>query len=329
MEPCVIGVDMGGTNTRTAAITRQGEIVARQEHPTAVEEGREQVVANLVAAIHDLCQTVRKEQREVVAIGIGVAGAIKIKEGIVSESPNLPGWTDFPLRQILTDHLSLPIIIENDANAAALGEYWAGAGRQVENLVCITLGTGVGGGIILEGNIWHGVDGTAGEVGHITLEPQGALCKCGNRGCLEAYASATALTRMAREAMERGEETLLRTLCQDNAAALSAEMVSQAAQQADRVAQRILERMGRYLGIAIANLANLLNIEMVVVGGKVSQAWDLFIPFTEEEIRQRAFAVPADRCRVVKAERGDDAGLLGAAYMAWKSFPLSSSPSPA
>ena len=248
------------------------------------------------------------------AICIVVPGSVHAKTGRVVNAPNVPAIVDFPLNHALTESLGRPILIENDANAAAVGERWKGAGRNYQTIVCFTLGTGVGSGVILDGQLLRGIDGTAGEIGHTSVDPFGGVkCKCGNLGCLEVYASATAIARIARELLPDYPQSTLQAI---DAAALSAKDIACAASKHDPCALAVFEDMAIHLGVGIANVVNALNPEAVVIGGGVSAAFELFAPRAREEMMKRAFPVPAQRCQIVKAECGDDAGLLGAARLA-------------
>jgi glucokinase len=229
------------------------------------------------------------------------------------KAPNVASLDGFCLTAALKRELNLPAIIENDANAAAAGEMWQGAARGRRTIVCVTLGTGVGGGIILDGKLWRGVNDSAAEIGHMCVDPFGGVaCLCGSRGCLEVYASATAIVRMAREARPRYPDSLLRP--SEN---LTAEEIYGAGMKGDELALEVFRRMGVYLGVGLANLINILNPEMIVIGGGVVSAWELFEKHMHREIAERAFPVPAREVKVVPGECGDDAGLLGAAHLAF------------
>jgi glucokinase len=255
---------------------------------------------------------------------------------MVRESPNLPGWSDYPVRNEIEKRLQAPVILENDANVAALGEKWLGAGRHVGDMAMLTLGTGVGGGVILNGKIWHGMTGMAGEFGHITVEAEGQQCGCGNRGCVEQYASATAVVRMAREAIAAGDAPALARAASCDAE-FNAKEIYNLAIQGDEGAKKIFRRVGRALGIVLGGLINGLNLEMYVIGGGVSSAWEAFSPSIFEELRQRsmvyAATAPADPLKhwsgasaqveagggsttiITRALLGSDAGLFGAARL--------------
>jgi glucokinase len=330
-----IGVDLGGTNLRIAAVDEHGVLLEKVTLGTQVALGRDRV-------IHDMCEAIRHLAHKyegsgaLQGIGIGVPGIIDMKTGTLRESPNLPGWAESPVRAQIEQMLGTRVILENDANAAAFGENWLGAARNVEDMAMLTLGTGVGGGIVLGRAIWHGMTGMAGEFGHITVEPEGVPCKCGNRGCLEQYASATAVVRMAREAIDQHIAPGLSHAASANPE-FSAKAVYNLAIQGDEEAKKIFRRVGRALGIVIADLVNALNLPMYVVGGGVSSAWEAFSPAIFDELRKRSMVYAATappsvagaeqgasaqvepggptRTIVTRALLGSDAGLYGAARL--------------
>jgi len=326
-----IGVDLGGTNLRIAAVGEQGNLLEKITLGTRVTLGRDFVINDMCQAIKELAAKYRTAK--LIGIGIGVPGIIDLKTGMLHESPNLPGWSDYPVRAEIEKHLSTTVILENDANSAALGEKWLGAAREFDDMAMLTLGTGVGGGLVLKGRIWHGMTGMAGECGHITVEPNGALCGCGNHGCLEAYASATAIVRMAREAKANGG-ALARAVSADPE--FSAKAVYNLAIQGDEEAKNIFRLVGRSIGIVLSNLVNALNLPIYVIGGGVSSAWDAFSPSIFEELRKRSLVYAASdpqpqanrqgasaqvrtvgksRTIVTRALLGSDAGLFGAARL--------------
>lgn len=311
MKRAVIGVDLGGTNMRVAVLNPDGEVLMKFKEATHASDGRQRVAARLLEHIRVQAFRAGETGYKVEAVGIGAPGVIDIEKGIVVKSPNFPDWNNFGLRQWLETELSIPVFIENDANAAALGEQWRGAGRGINSMILITLGTGVGGGLVLNKEIWHGADGMAGEVGHITIIPDGRVCSCGNRGCLETYASARGIVQSYREALDRQGVPM-----SDQRRGFSSEMIYKAAQDGDGTARAIMEDMGRHLGIGLAGLINIFNPEMIVIGGGVMAAWQLFIDAAKREVMWRAFEVLAKRARIVPAELGDDAGMVGAAATA-------------
>ncbi len=317
MGDFVIGIDLGGTNFRLAVVDPQGIIGDRMHCPVESKRGKEVILKDLISSIQTLVKNQIPNQGRLLAVGLGVPGLIRSDEGIVTESPNLQGWINFDIRTPTEVALGVPLAIENDANCFALGEFWRGAAQDANHACALTLGTGVGGGIILNGEIWRGTDGMAGEVGHMIIETHGRPCKCGSRGCLEQYASATGVRQFAVEALTSNEETLLKRW-RGNPEELTAQDVFEAAREGDEVARDIFRKMGHFLGIGLTNLVNLLNVEMIVLGGKVSGAWEFFIHETERTVRERAFKIPAQRVKIVRSTLGDNGGITGAAYLALK-----------
>lgn len=308
----IFAADLGGTHLRAAVVGRDGKIHYRLKQPTPQAEKPDGIVHALVdAAREGESQTARLGQ--ISAVSIAVPGTVDFEEGVVVKAPNVPCLDGFRLGAALESELEWPAILENDANAAAAGEMWQGAGRGYRNIVCVTLGTGVGGGIILDGKLWRGADGSAGEIGHLGVDPfDGVPCTCGSRGCLEVYASATAIVRMTREARPRYPNSMLHT-SED----LTSETVYQAGLAGDELSLEVFRRMGVYLGIGLASLVNLLNPEIIIVGGGLADGWELFAQHMHQQVIERAFPLPARRVKITRAECGDDAGLLGAARLAF------------
>ncbi len=325
MPDFAVGVDLGGTNLRIAAVDRNGKHLEVISTSTEVKRGPEHVVNEMCNAIRSLSAKFSSSHR-LVGTGIGVPGIIDMETGTVRQSPNLPGWADYPVRQEIEKRLRTPVVLENDANCAAMGEKWMGAARDVPDMCMITLGTGVGGGIILNQRIWHGMTGMAGEIGHITAYFDGVQCGCGSHGCVEQYASATAIKRMAMEKIASGQAPELARAMSENPE-FSAKVVFQYALQGDKQAQAIFDQVGRALGLVIGALVNILNLQMYVIGGGVSSAWEVFSPALNQELRRRSYVyratepdstlpVPAARGTIVtRALLGSDAGLIGAARL--------------
>ncbi|MGZ4840074.1 MAG: ROK family protein [Terriglobales bacterium] len=337
MPTFAIGVDLGGTNLRISAIDEQGTLLEKVTLGTQVSRGRDFVITEMSDAIRELAARFSKAGR-MIGVGIGIPGIIDKRTGMLRESPNLTGWQEYPVRDEIERRLNATVVLENDANAAALGEAWLGAARGKESMCMITLGTGVGGGIVLDGTIWRGMTGMAGEVGHITIDPGGPPCKCGSIGCVEQYASATAIMRMAREAITNGRAPQLAQAANARDVEFSAKVVYNLAIQGDQPAQAIFNRVGWALGIVVADLVNMLNLNMYVIGGGVSGAWSVFSPAMFDEVRKRsmvyAATAPAERVTppagasaevstapmgqptiITRALLGSDAGLYGAARL--------------
>ncbi len=320
MRECVTGIDLGGTNVRLALISRDGDILYKVRYPTQVGDGLESIIRKLSEQIAESCN----QGHEVRAVGIGTAGAVLFEEGIVTSSPNFPDWSDVEFKTQLEKELEkerpLRIVVDNDANAIALGEAWRGVAKGVDSMICFTLGTGVGGGIALGGKIWRGSLGMAGEVGHITIEPDGPECNCGSRGCLEAYASATGLSNWVRFVLTGGDESMLREVAERVNGVIPAREIYECALKGDRLARDAWKRLGWALGIGVADVISVLNVEMVVIGGGVGRAWELFSDAMLREVRSRVYSMAGSCTQVRPANLGDDAGVLGAAKMAWESM---------
>ncbi len=294
-----IGVDLGGTNLRAAAIDREGRLIEKSTGETNPTAGRDALLDEIVEFIRTLSHKVGTGQ--LTGVGIGVPGFIDMKRGFIVGSNNLPFFDNFPVRDEIQRRLGAPVILENDANAAALGEKWIGAGRDVDDLVLLTLGTGIGGGIIAGGQILHGNVGMAGEIGHMTVNPTGNPCGCGSVGCLEKYASATAVEAMAH---------LLHL-----GANATSEDVFKLAASGDTKALAVWETVGRALGIAVATLINIFNFPLYLLSGGMLPAWEFFAPPMEAEIRLRSFTYRHTKTTVGKAMLENMAGLYGAAYL--------------
>ena len=311
----VCAVDLGGTNLRAANIDRDGRVHERVKKSTPRSDKPEDIVSAIASAVKQCEAESEKRGVHVHTASVVVPGSVHAETGVVINAPNIPCLLGYKLGAALENELDCRVLLENDANAAALGEMWRGAARGCRTIICLTLGTGVGGGIILDGKLWRGIDGTAGEIGHMSVEPFGGVkCKCGNFGCLEVYASATAVVRMTREGLAQHPSSLLYSIRSDQ---LTSEVVHRAAVEGDPFALEVFHSVGVHLGIAMASVVDIFNPEMIVIGGGVSAACDLFGGQAKEEVMKRAFPVPAQRCRITKAECGDDAGLLGAAWLSF------------
>lgn len=307
----VLAIDIGGTKLAAGIVDTEGRILARGEVPTLAAEGLEPVLGRIVGLGRDLLSRPEVADVSVHRVGVGCAGPVDLKAGIVFNPPNLPGWLRVPLIDHLQEALALPAVLENDANAAALGEFRYGAGKGARSIVYLTVSTGIGGGIILEGKIWHGLKDAAGEIGHMTVCPDGPLCGCGNRGCLEAMSSGTSIARRAREAVVAGRKTALSAI-----PALTSADVVQLAQQGDPVAREVWESAVTYLGIGVAAVITILAPERVVIGGGVTKAGDFLFQPLRAYVRERVKLVPVESVAILPAALGPDVGILGAAAVA-------------
>lgn len=312
----IVGVDLGGTNIVVGLLPMEGgEVHGLRILPTESGRGPKFVVDRIVemvrGAIDDVLRTEGGTRDEVAGIGIGSPGPLDRKEGMVINTPNL-GWRNFPLRDLIANQVGLPAVLDNDANCATYGEWWLGAGREVDTLVGFTLGTGIGGGIVLNGEIYHGISDVAGEIGHMTIDSTGRKCKCGNYGCLEAYASGPAIALRAVEGIEAGVDTSLVELVDGKLDQITAATVYEAVVQGDPYATEVMKDTAKFLGAGVANIINILNPEMVVIAGGVTRAGDhLFVPL-RAEVRRRAFRAAEERCRIVPGSLPGTAGVVGA-----------------
>ena len=303
----VLAIDLGGTHLRGATVDRNGNVHHRFKQATPQAEKADDIVQAIIAAARASGTTA------ISALSVAVPGTINFQKGAVVSTPNVPCLDGFPLAAVLKSELECPVILENDANAAAVGEMWQGAGRDHRTIVCLTLGTGVGGGIILDGKVWRGADGSAAEIGHISVNPFGGVkCPCGSHDCLEVYASATAIVRQARERLPHYPGSRLH---RDEE--LTSEKVYCAGLEGDALALEVFKVMGVYLGAGVASLINVINPEIVIIGGGAANGWGLFEKHMRQEVTNRDFPLPAAHVKLVRAECGDDAGLLGAAHLAF------------
>ena len=304
----VFAADLGGTYLRVALIDESGKIHHQAKQRTPKGDSPDCVIDALAAAVEKW----RSDGRRIAAASIMVPGTVDNENAVMVQAPNLPALAGFPLKAVLEKRFGLPVLLENDANAAAVGEMWMGAARGCRDVVSVTLGTGVGGGVILDGHLWRGAHGSAGEIGHTTVDPiSGLKCKCGNTGCLEMFASATAIVRMTREGLSRFPDSVL------HREELTAERVYDAGRDGDELALSVFKRFGLYLGIGLANLINIIDPEIIVIAGGAVNGWDLFACDMKREVNERAVRVTAQQVRIAVAECGDNAGLLGAARLAF------------
>lgn len=307
-ERLVLAADLGGTHLRVALVDDTGRILEQLKQETPKGDSAELIVDAFASA----AKKWHSDQLPVVAASLMVPGAVDGDKAVVVQAPNLPSLVNFGLKAALEDRLGWPVFLENDANAAAVGEMWLGAARGCRDVVSVTLGTGVGGGVILDGKLWRGAHGSAGEIGHTTVDPfSGVKCKCGNTGCLEMFASATAIVRMTREGLSSFSDSILTN------GELTAEKIYDAGRSGDELALTVFKRFGMYLGIGLANLINLIDPQVIVITGGVVNGWNLFAEEMYRQVTARAFRTTAKQVKIARAECGDNAGLLGAARLAF------------
>jgi glucokinase len=312
-------VDLGGTTVNVGVVPFDGgPVLGMRSVPTEADKGPKFVVDRIVNLIRDAMRDAQKEagiaEDAFVGIGLGSPGPLDRRTGTVIDTPNL-GWRNFPLRDLISNAVGLEAELDNDANAATLGEWWQGAGQGVSTLVGVTLGTGIGGGIVLDGKVFHGISDVAGEVGHMTIDSTGRRCKCGNYGCLEAYASGPAIAARAVEGLQSGEPSLLPSMVRGELARITAETVYEAIVAGDDYAKEVMRDTAKFLGTGIANLINILNPGMVVISGGVTRAGDRLLEPLKAEVRRRAFSHASENCQIVTSSLGSMVGVIGAACM--------------
>jgi len=311
----VLGIDIGGTNLVVGSVAEDGSALhALDSEPTHAEAGQTDVLDRLITLAQRTIERTRQEVSgaDIIGVGVGAPGPLDTKQGIVLLTPNL-GWVNLPLRQIIHERLGLPAALDNDANCAVLGEWWMGAARGTRNAIGITIGTGIGGGIIVDGKLYHGASDCAGEIGHTTIDTEGRRCKCGNYGCLEAYASGPNIALRAVEELKAGAVSRLADYVGGDLRQVTAQTVYQAAHDGDQLALEVVNDTAKFLGVGIANLLNVFNPEVVVVCGGVTLAGDRLFDPLRREVARRAFKPAVSVCRIIPCELSGTAGVYGAA----------------
>jgi glucokinase len=313
----IVGVDLGGTNIVVGLLPIEGgEVLGLRSMPTDSGRGAKFVVDRINGmveqAIAEVLASEEGTRDQIAGVGIGSPGPLDRRTGTVINTPNL-GWRNFPLRDLISNAVHLPATLDNDANCATYGEWWLGAGRGTRALVGLTLGTGIGGGIVLNGEIFHGCSDVAGEIGHMTIDSNGRRCKCGNYGCLEQYASGPAIALRAVEGIEAGAESVLEEMVNGRLEDVTAATVYEATVQGDAYATEVMKDTAKFLGAGVASIINILNPEMVVIAGGVTRAGDTLFEPLRAEVRRRAFKSAQECCRIVSAELPGTAGVVGAA----------------
>ena len=311
-----VGVDLGGTKTLAVLADAQYEVIGQDTAPTAADKSPDDVVDTIVELARTLVRQAGHQPAQLAGLGIAFAGLYDVHRDVVDTAPNLPGWEGYPLRRALAERLGVPAFLGNDVSLAALAEHRLGAGRGVRDMLFVAVGTGIGGGLVLGGKLYQGKSGVAGEIGHMALEPDGPVCNCGRRGCLEALASGTALPRLAKRRLECGQASLLTRLCGGRTETMTGEMVFEAARQGDELAGAVIAGAARSLGSGLANLLNLLNPDMIVIGGGVASEWTAYIVPAIEHMERTAFPHVVRDASVVPSQLGGLASALGAVALA-------------
>ncbi|MGH9845409.1 MAG: ROK family protein [Blastocatellia bacterium] len=313
-----IGIDLGGTNIKAALVnTETGELAGMTSSPTQAQEGHDAVIARMAELADEVITAAGKQKSEIGGIGVGLPGLLDLEHGLTLFLPNLPGqWRSVPVRQELSTLTGLPVTLLNDARSATLGEWKFGAGRGVETVALYTLGTGIGGGLVLNGQLYLGIGGAAGELGHISVDFNGPRCNCGSRGCIEALASGPAIAAAGMRAVVQGATTRITEMCDGDLNRVTPELVYEAALAGDDVAREIYEQAGRAIGYGVSNVVIALTPRRVIIGGGVAAAGDLILNPIRQTIKERVRVAEVDAIEVVPATLGNNAGLMGAAVWA-------------
>ncbi len=310
-----IGIDVGGTNVKIALVDENGKIIYSNSVPTYAQMGYEYTVNNIKQAIRDLMKETNTESKDIQGIGFDFPGQVDYKTGVVKLAPNIPGWVNVPIAQMIEDEFHIPTRIDNDVRCAALGELKFGAGKGCENFVCITVGTGIGSGLVINGQLVRGAANAAGEIGHIKLQMHGGpICGCGDTGCLEAFASGPSIVAMAVDYLKSGKSAKFREMAGVDGE-ITPYIVAKAAEAGDPVAKRIYEIMGEYIGMGLVSVINLLNPEKVIIGGGVAESGDLLLAPIRKTIKERAMVIAGESVEIVPAQLGNSAGVIGASML--------------
>lgn len=310
------GIDIGGTSIKFGLFDPDGKILYREQRPSLVEKGATPLM-HLIGNIGErLLYFAADEELNVQYLGVGSPGAIDFSKGVVSgPSPNIPGWQGMEIGPNLSERLNIPVFVDNDANAMALAEARFGAAAGSGSVVCVTVGTGIGGGLIIRGKVWRGAHSSGAEIGHMPINFDGPKCACGQRGCIEAYCSSSAIMERTRRALKDGLTPAFKAVLDGDIGNLTIKKIFAALAKDDQVAAEVIDETGRYLGIGLAGVVNLLNPETIVIGGGIAEGGGGFIDSVTAEIKQRAFSSAVEKLRVVKASLGNNAGFIGAGLL--------------
>ena len=315
MKKYVVGIDLGGTNIKVGIIENGARILNKISAPTGNYKNKKALIDGLAMICLRLVDSSGLNKDDISGIGIGAPGLIDSSRGVIHELVNIKGFKEVPLKRLIEDRTDIPTFLDNDVNVMTLGELYHGAGRGAVNMLCVTLGTGVGGGVVINGKLYRGSSLSAGEIGHMPLNEKGPACGCGGSGCMEKSVGNNYIIRVARESIQAGNKSLITKLVSNNLGKITPEIISAAAKKGDRLAISLWREIGAHLGVTLAGAVNLLNPDMIVIGGGVADAGRVLFDSIRRTVRQRAMKVPARRAKIVKAKLGQDAGLIGAAVL--------------
>ena len=308
----VVGIDVGGTNLKFGVVNRRGEVLKEIVLPTLGQLGKEAVLRQIIRGIREISREIKRDR--ILGLGIGIPGLVDSNKGIVYDLTNIPGWKNVPLKKILEREFKRPVLVDNDVNLMALGEWSVGIARGARNVVCLTLGTGVGGGLIIEGKLYRGASLSAGEIGHIPINFKGPRCNCGNNGCLERYIGNKYIVGRARGYLKRTKKTILKKWLKEGKA-LTPELLSKGARVKDKLCLKIWDEVAEYLAAALSGVVNFINPEKILIGGGVAQAGAVLFKPLGRKVREKAMSIPGRKVKILKAGLGEKAGLIGAAML--------------
>ena len=315
MKTCAVGIDLGGTNIKGGLVRRDGTVVIKKSIKTEADGGADHVIQRIAGLVSDLVAEGKIDRAEIAGVCVGSPGPLDSKTGVIFDAPNL-GWRDVSMRENLEPLVGMPVFVENDANVAAYGEAWVGAAKDSKCTILLTLGTGIGGGIVIDGELWRGVTDTAAELGHMSINYDGPVCGCGTRGCIEVYASAPAVARRMREAVESGRDSSLKAKILGGIE-VDSKAIYEAAVEGDALSREIIEETGRFLGIAVASYVNIFNPDYVILHGGMVNAGDMLLGPLVEEMKGRCFEASRRDLKILPSALKGDAGIVGAAGCAF------------
>ncbi len=315
MKKFAIGIDFGGTYVKLALVDRKGRLRHRANLATSDYKTKEALLDAVVFEISGILIKSRLGLKDLLGVGIGVPGVVEFEKGLIYNLTNVPGWKNVPLKKILESKLKIPVLVDNDVNLMALGECRFGAGKDARDLICITLGTGVGAGLIIDGRLYRGASSAAGEVGHMPLKEKGFKCGCGSNGCLERYVGNRSVVEEIKKLIRSGRPTLIKDLVKKDLSLITPEIVSKAAQKGDRLAIDLWRTIGTRIGITLSGVVNLLNPEKVIIGGGMANAGEVLFKSIRQTVDERALPIASAAVKIVKAKLGKDAGIIGAAAL--------------
>ena len=310
------GIDIGGTNIKFGFFNRNGEVLYRQQKPTMAEKGPQPLMHLVTNIGEQLLYYAAEEEYSIEYVGVGSPGAVNNITGqVIGPCPNIPGWTGMQIGAILNERLNMPVFVDNDVNAMALAEYKFGAAKNAKSVVCVTVGTGIGGGVIIDGKVIHGANYTGGELGHMTINFDGPECACGNRGCIESYCSSKYILEQVKNALKKDLSPVFAEILENDLENLTIKKLFAAVKKDDALAVAVIHQTAAYLGTGLAGIVNLLNPETVVIGGGITDGGGGFVEAVEAEIKKRAFSSATEKLKVVSAALGNDAGFIGAGLL--------------